>query len=581
MRSRHVATAVTALLHATYAIASRALDPASVHLLHDAARYDAWAQALVAGRAFEPGAFSQAPLFPYLVAALYSAFGPHPAVVVAVNVLLGVATVAFVGRAAARAFGETAASWAAWLCALYGVLAFFETKLLPASLTVALTALLIERLQAADASAKFAPWALAGIVTGLLALTAASSLLLVPLVASWIALDRARGAGIRAGFAGAFVIAALAVVTPVTIRNAAAGGGFVPVADNGGLTFWHGNNPGSVGVYAAPEGFSGSAVTQRAESRRLAEAESGRPLRDDQVSAFWSAKGRTFLLGHPRRAAWLLGRKMVLALASTEQPLEYSPRLDGPLRFLMPVPFAVLLGLALLGAGRSFRTRAAQPALLVVAAGAGVLVVFYVSSRYRLPIIPGLALMAGAGAAGAGEVRLPGRLAAFAVVVSSLLWFPLTEQGLARTQDAMSMRDRASALRESGALDAAIATYERSLKLDPGAPFTHLDLAKALSRAGRKAEAERQIEETIVLAPDLAEAHFDLGVLAFESGRLEEAAASFAQAFRLTPDDPAAGNNLAGTYLKLGRVAEARGVLLDMRARGIAIDPPLLGALGA
>ena len=136
MRGRHVATAFAVVAHGAYAVADRLTNPFAAHLMHDAARYDAWARSIVEGVVFEPGAFSQAPLYPYLVAAVYAIAGPHPGVVVALQVLLGAATVALVGRAAAAAFDETAATWAAWLCALYGVLAFFETKLLPATVVV-------------------------------------------------------------------------------------------------------------------------------------------------------------------------------------------------------------------------------------------------------------------------------------------------------------------------------------------------------------------------------------------------------------------------------------------------------------
>ena len=109
----------------------------------------------------------------------------------------------------------------------------------------------------------------------------------------------------------------------------------------------------------------------------------------------------------------------------------------------------------------------------------------------------------------------------------------------------MSLRDRATALRELGRTGEALATYERSLELDPAASYTHLDYAKALGRAGRTAEAESETREAIRLAPGIAEAYFDLGVIAFQAGRLDEAATAFAEAWRLAPGDPAAGTPAA------------------------------------
>src|SRR5262247_1721310 len=123
--ARHAATLFAAIAYSAYALADYLHDPLAQHLLHDAARYDAWAKSILAGGAFETGAFTQAPLYPYVLAALYALAGPHPAAMVALQVALGIATVALVGAAATRAFGEEAGAWAAWLIAGYGVTAFF------------------------------------------------------------------------------------------------------------------------------------------------------------------------------------------------------------------------------------------------------------------------------------------------------------------------------------------------------------------------------------------------------------------------------------------------------------------------
>jgi tetratricopeptide (TPR) repeat protein len=323
------------------------------------------------------------------------------------------------------------------------------------------------------------------------------------------------------------------------------------------------------------------------EARRLAEREAGRPLGDDEVARYWFSRGRAFLFEDPARAARLIGRKALLAVGSTEQPLEYSPRLDAnPMRRLVPVPFAAFLALAVAGIAPALRRRAAQPAVIVCVATLAVLLVFYVASRYRMPMIPGLAVIAGAGGSLLAQRGREGRGRALAgagflaAAAISLLWFPLTQGDLAREQDAMSLSDLGTAQRGTGRLDDAIASYRRALALAPASPYAHLDLGKTFARAGRIAEAEGEARETIRLAPDLAEAHFDLGVITFESGRLDEAAACFREAFRLEPTNADAGNNLAGTYLNLGRIEDARATVRAMRASGLAVDPPLARATG-
>jgi tetratricopeptide (TPR) repeat protein len=587
IRARHAATLFAALAHTAYAVIDRMTSPLASHLLHDAARYDAWARAILDGLTFESGAFSQAPLYPYFMAAIYAIAGRHFAAVVAVQVALGVATVALAGLTASRAFGEEAGAWTAWLLSLYGVLAFFETKLLPAALTVFLIALFLALAQSADREDRSHRWLAVGAVLGLLTIASSASLLLIVLTLGWIALDRARPPAARAARAAFCLAAAAALIAPVAARNHAADGGFTLVADNGGVTFWQGNNPIAGGVYSTPEGFSGSIAKQHDESLRLAEAEEGRKLRSGEVSAHWFAKGRHFLASDPVHAVSLIGKKALFAISNTEQPLEYSPRLDAnPLRWLFPASFAVIFGLAIAGFLPALHRRAATPALLVVASTLATLLAFYVSARYRLPLVPGLAVMAGAGApvlrdrlARKDRAALPLAATIVAAVAVSFLWVPLTQGELGRSQDAMTLCDLATAQRDSGRLDDAVTSFGRAIRLDPAYPFAHVDLSETLSRQGRKTEALTEAREAVRLAPDVAEAQFALGVRSFDAGQLPAAAEAFGAAFRLDPASADAGNNLAGTLLQLGRLDEAKAAIRAMRARGLAVDPPLARAV--
>ncbi|HEX4826408.1 MAG TPA: tetratricopeptide repeat protein [Candidatus Polarisedimenticolaceae bacterium] len=575
-RARTLATIFAAVTHTAYAIVAWMTDPLAVHLMHDAARYDAWAKAIVAGQVFEPGPFSQAPVYPYLLAEAYRLFGASPFAMILLQVALGVTSVWLVGKAAARAFGEEAGAWAAWLLAGCGVLAFFETKLLPTALVVCLVAVVIVLVQRADASDRPRTWIPAGVALGVLVVANAASLLLLAATIAWIAFGRQRV--VRAALC---LGCAALLILPVAIHNRRASGSWILVTDNGGVTFWQGNNPVATGVYSTPEGFSGAIAAQRAESAALASAAEGRDLGAAEVSSHWLREGVKFLASDIPHAAWLVGRKALLAVASTEQPLEYSPRLDAnPLRFVVLVPFAVLIALAVAGIGPAWRQRAAHPALLTIGTTFATLLIFFVASRYRMPMVPALAIVGGAGAV-ALRRRAPAAIVTAVCIASlSFLWFPLSERALARAQDAMSLSDLGTALRETGRLDDAVATYRRAISMAPDTPYSHLDLGKAMARAGRFDEAAAETREAIRLAPEIGEAHFDLGVLQFRANDLQGAAQSFGEAFRLSPTDADAGDNLAGTLLKLGRAEEARAIVLQMRTRGLAVDPPLLRLVG-
>jgi tetratricopeptide (TPR) repeat protein len=299
------------------------------------------------------------------------------------------------------------------------------------------------------------------------------------------------------------------------------------------------------------------------------------------VSSFWFRKGLDFLASDPAHAAALVGRKLLLALSSEEQPLEYNLRLDdNPARVLAPLPFGIALALAALRLGRRRSVvdrRAEVPVLLLLLTQFVLLLAFFVSARYRLPAMPALLAIGGFGVVELWSARRsPWAWTIVALVaVASLAYVPVAQSDLRHHQLAMSWSDRGAALRIAKRLEDSAAAYRRAIDLEPQNPLGHLDLAKTLQASGRTTDAEASVREALRLAPGLAEAWLDLGVMAFRQDRLEEAERAFAEAHRLAPTEPQAANNLLGTRLRLGRRAEAAETYRELTARGVAIDPRL------
>lgn len=563
-------------------------DPLSSHLLHDARRYHEWAAAWAEGRPYESGPFYQAPVYPAFLSLLYRVAGPEPFVAYAVQTFLGCSILLLAYRVAARIAGPRAGAAAAVLGSLYGTTLFYETKLLPATIVCLLAILLVERLQAADRSSSPRPFAIAGAVAGLASLASGSMLLGVPIFAGWILLERARRPWERIRRAGWFVAGAIGALLPAVVHNYHASGELILVSTNGGVTFYQGNHPEARGIFALPEGFSGSIFKQREESRALAERETGRPLSEAEVSSFFFRKGLRFAIEEP--AAWLAleARKFALALASTEVPLEYHPALDSnPARWLAPLPFGALLALACtrLLSGRPL-ARAEVPAVALLGIVFATLLGFYVTSRYRLPAVPALLVLAGSGVSEWWEAArrdrrraAAGILVACAVLSASTAYAPLFAQDVLEPAKARGLADLGEAAFRAGKKEEALAFYRRAVAVSPSDAYARLDLSKLLRAAGDLREAERQLREAARIAPALSEIHFDLGVLLYETGRLSEAGIEFAEAYRLDRTSVPAANNLLGTLLALGRRDEALAVYTEMKARGLPVDPPLEAAL--
>ncbi len=563
----------SAALQAAYLLAWRTHDPLWDLLVHDAHRYHAWASAWAAGKTFEAGAFSQAPLYPALVAAVFGAGGPGLGAMIGVQLALATGALALIYVSARRAYGAPAALTAVALGGLMHALAFYVARLLPTVLAVFLAALAVERLQAAQRAARPRGWLLAGGTIGLAAVARPDLLLLAP--ASLLLPELRRKRPLLAFAAGCAL-----VVAPVAVRNHAVSGEWVLVSTQGGITFWQGNNPAARGGFSVPEGFSGSIATQREEARALA----GLPpsAGDAAISRRWFRRGLAFLGEDPARAARLVARKASLALDAREHGLEYAPHLDtSPLRPFLPVSFGVLFTLAAVRLVRRPPAPAAErPLLLLLGVEAAVLLAFYAAGRYRMTALPALLALAGFGTVSFLDgLRARRALAPLAAAAGGLVlaFAPLPGRGAEgfAVEDAGALRDRGEAFLSRGDVPRARTELQRALALAPRDPTLALDLGKVEAKAGDPESAERYLRQALSIAPGLAEAHVDLGAVLYLQGRLAEAAAAFQEARRLDPGSAAASNNLLGTLLRLGRREEAGALAREMAARGIPVDPAL------
>src|SRR6185503_4595099 len=155
-------------------------------------------------------------------------------------------------------------------------------------------------------------------------------------------------------------------------------------------------NPGATGLPGKPDGLRDVPLYEEEDSRRLAEADTGRPMSEASVSRYWIGRGLAFIAGSPADYLALLGKKVVVLWNAYEVPdnyhyafvrTEFVPLLHGALTF------AVIGPLALVGALLPFWRRRQLAALYVVTGSIlATLLVYYVRGRYRISAVPFLML---------------------------------------------------------------------------------------------------------------------------------------------------------------------------------------------
>jgi len=565
-----VLLAVGLLLRAFYLIEYRSRSIFYGSLMLDAQVYDQWARRIADGLWAGGPVFYHAPFYPYLLALFYRFLGYHYAPIYLLQLLLGPVVLFLVYSLGRRCASPGAGLAAGYLLLLYPALPFFETKLMATTLAVTLSLLALLLLVQAWEETGLGRWLGAGAAIGVAALAHPASLILAPVfaVARLAATRRLRDAA-------ALACGAMLAVAPATLHNLAAGGGFVLISSQGGITFLQGNSPASRGLYRPVPGFSGSPLTQEEEEKALAEKAVGHPLQAAGVSGYWFRKGLDGIREQPGRYLELLELKFIRLVSSHEYSTEYSLDLERKqivtLR-LFGVPFGLLVSgaAAAIFLGRQYLPRLV-PVYLYLLATLAPPMIFYVSSRYRIAAVPALAILAGvtverlaarfrAGALGDALPATAGILLAGAATL-----VPYQRDHL--FQEANVHYNVGNLYYDQGDYPRAIREYEQALEVNDF-EYYRINLGNALVRTGRLEEAIDQYRRVASRNPRFAKAHIQWAKALVQQGHTEEAREQYGKALAL-------GVRNSDLEAKLGGAASATSPQeeIDAIRRAITTDP--------
>jgi len=504
--------------------------PFFAHPQMDALYHDQWARRLAAGDWIGSGVFFRAPLYPYFLGVLYTLFGPNYLLVRIVQFVLGAFTAAFTAVVIGRRFGRVAGVTAGLLQATYGPGVYYEGELLLVVLEAPLNLAATWALDRALTVNRSRAWVLAGACLGLAALTRPNILALLPIVSLYVLWTVRRPSVSRlAMYWGATVL----VLTPVLLRNAIVGHDVVPVASQGGLNYYLGNNPAADGMSAVAPEFRRTWTGGLEDAERLATLAEGRALRPSEVSSYWMHRAQSWAREHPGDFLKLQAKKLALFWDAYEIPNNDDYYYFSGLARIFHLPvlfdFGLLGPLALLGAMVGIARRRLTFAWLAVPVVLWfVIAAFFVCGRFRASAIPLLAGWAGIGVA---ELIMVLRTRSWRAMG---IWLGV----LAAAAVAVNA--------DFGKLHAWHSTGE-----------SHLRLGIFYSAQGDTAHARREYEAAVREQPGFADGWNNLGVLHAQAQRWSDARAAFEKALAIQPDHPKALGNLAALDFREGRHAEA------------------------
>lgn len=534
----------------------------------DAKFYDQWARGLIAGQA-PGGAYFMSPLYPYFLAAVYGLFGRDLFLVRMIQAGLGAGTAALTFLIGHDLFDRRVGILAGLTTACYGALIYYDCSILLTPLLVLLNLAAVFLLVRADASARRGLYLAAGAVLGLAGIGRAAALLFAPVALLWVLKSDSRTGGSRGPTVDArrrsaalFALGVVLVIAPVTIRNYVASRDFVAVTSNGGINFYIGNGGQATGGYVKPEGLD---IVTDADGASIAEADIGRELRPSEVSGYWYRRAWSDIASDPGSWLALLARKLHFVTSSYELPqLEnyYFQKRYSPLLRLPLAGFAVVAPLGFLGLGLMLRRRKTAILPLFAATYLASIVVFFVVARYRLPVVPVLAIGASYVVLHAVELakearwrRLAvsvGALVALAFVVNANLYGVDREKGFAQPHFRLGI-----IYSERGMIDEAVAEYEAAIRTDPNYPKSYLNLGAVLSEAGRTGEAAVVFRRALSVDPGYVAARVNLAMLLELEGEYDRALAQVDSALATDPTDAMALKERGIVLFRTGESEEA------------------------
>lgn len=533
--------------------------------------HDRWANELLDHGWHYDGVYFRAPLYPYFLAALYAVSDRSILFARSAQMVLSALSVLLFYLLFRRLLPRNIARVSALFLCVYGTLIWYEQALLIPVLIIFLDLLLLYLLYVFKQSARLKVLTLAGLVAGLSLIARPNIAIFILTAAIWIFLHRRSAAPRtrRLARAGLFVGVAILPLIPVTIHNYRATGDIIPIASQGGINFYLGNNPLANGLtMRMPEVVLDETIPWDRfvpTTDSIADALAGKQLSPGAVSGFWTGRMLQYAVTQPLDFLGGLARKAYFLFAGEENSdnfdLYYYRKLVPIYAVLvwsygLHFPFGLVSPLALIGMVWLWRRRRDLDLLYIfIFTYAPTVIGVLVTARHRLPVVVLVIPFAVAAAfefvrrIRTGPVR---RWIPWAVLLAALLVFLNTELwGLGFHNDAQSHLNLGQAYTKLGQTEAATQEFEAALALDSTSSVALNNLSVLALRRGDLYYARTYLQRSLALRPHDRDVQNNLATLMLRQGLFDEAAEML---HRLAQENP----TFAEPYFNLAEIATNR-----------------------
>jgi len=566
----------------------------------DARTYDQIARGILETGKLTQDLFWQPPFYPLFLTGVYSFTKGSILSVKIFQMILGALTCVLVYLLGARILNRKIGLLAGIITAFYMPLVFFEGELLATGWAAFWPVVILLLLLKTTERPGIVHFLFLGFCGALSILTRPVFLPFFLASCLWLIFVLYRQKKLRFTLQRASIIAAgfLIVAIPTGILGFSTTGKFRILPFSGGINLYLGNNPNFKETTTIRPGLAWEKLL------RLPEREGIESIYEKD--AFFREEALGFMLKNPLKFTKGLVHKTSQFFSSRELARNVDMYVFRKWSNMLRIgvwkvgkfgfPYALLFALAVMGAAFWIR-RIPLPIWLFLALYPAAVILVFVTSRYRMPVVPVMSLLASGGIVAFWEMTLKRHWPKLAILSAIFLisavgcssFGPFPEERLnfkAELHNALgvvlqemghpekakkaylnaiqSRDDFVDAyynlgvlMEKQGKTNQAMDYYHQAIKADPQSPNPYYNLGVLFQFQGKTDESIRYFLQTLKLEPSDAYAHNNLGNALRSRGQLDRAIEHYRLALKYKPSYDAAINNLGYALLRQGNMDEA------------------------
>lgn len=535
-----------------------------------------WAQDILHKSFWGEGSYFRAPLYPYFLALLALITNTSIFWSKLLQVLLCAGTAILIFKLAEHLFNRTTAIVAGLIYAVYGTLVFYEAMFLIPAIFLLFVVWGMYRLLACRDNPSWKGMLLTGIIFGLASLARPNILLTIPFLMVWMFFTAERESGFlsRSKLPIVLLVGVILTIAPVTVRNKIVTGDFILISSQGGVNLYLGNNPDADGLtMLMPDVKLNEAVSWDQfgkVTRAAAERESKRSLSDAEESSFWSAKAVDFIVHNPGKFLNLVWRKTVYLFSGFENSdnadIYYQRKRSSLFSILVwhkliYFPYGLLIPLTIVGVYLTRdRFKKLLPIYIYLLAYIPSIVLFLVTARHRLPLIPFMIILAAAGLTRlfSGPIKKGSVGIALVLFAVPLVALNRTYYDEGESSGFQVHFNNGIKYEQLGEMVKAEQEYQLADDIYPGSPTLINNLAYAQYSNGKYDLASRNFARAISIKPDYAAPYNNLGLVLMKKNSPDSAIKLYERAITLFKPDAARPNELSQMYTNLAEAFDEK-----------------------